>query len=216
MAIEKFYEILPAEGQPVEHLVILSHGYGADGKDLLALAEQWYPSFPTTAFLSVEAPEACDQMPFGRQWYSLREWSLDSMYAGAESVREMFQAFVLEQAKRFEVPLSQVVLVGFSQGTMVSLHAGLRFEEKIGGILGFSGLLPGAQKIAAELVSKPDVCLIHGQDDAVVTAQFSAEAAHYLTEADVEVAFTLIPELGHGIESTGLMIGKTFLEKCFQ
>lgn len=216
MAIEKFYEVLPEPEKNVENLVILTHGYGADGQDLIALAQEWQSDFPNTAFIAPDAPQVCEQSPFGRQWYSLREWSLEAMYQGAESVRTMLTEFIVAQATRFNVTMDRVVLLGFSQGTMVSLHAGLRMQDAPKGILAFSGLLPGADKIAEEVISKPEICLVHGHLDDVVPANFSIEAQKYLQAAGVETSLTVIPHLSHGIDGDGLSIGRSFLQKCFQ
>jgi phospholipase/carboxylesterase len=194
-------------------LVILLHGYGANGQDLLGLADDWAPELPGTAFVAPDAPEQCEMSPFGYQWFGLRDWSPVSMTSGAESIAPWLNEFVDAEMKLNNVPASRVVLCGFSQGTMMSLYIALRRPEKIAGVLGYSGALLGAEQWQKNQVQKTDICLVHGVADTVVPVTAYYHASQMLQQHDIPVEGHVLPGLMHGINEYGLQIGLKFLKR---
>ena len=193
----------PASGGPAKQLVILLHGVGADGDDLIGLAPHWARMLPDAEFLAPNAPYPCDMAPFGYQWFSLLDRSADKLLAGTRQTAQIVDAFLTEAMVSRGLTPSQVALVGFSQGTMMALHVAPRRAQCLAAVLGYSGALVGAELLARQIVSKPPVQLIHGEADEVVPFQAMAAAAQALSAAGVEVATTARPRLGHGIDPEG-------------
>ncbi len=214
----------PHSGQ-AKHLVLLVHGYGADGNDLIPLGKYWQASLPDTAFVAPNAPEPCELSPFGRQWFSLSQYDPDlqrrdpvagaevfnRMTEGARRAQTAIDAYLSRELETYGLQHGDMAFVGFSQGTMVSLYTGLREKAAPAGILGYSGTLVGADALPSELTCRPPICLVHGEEDDIVrfpALSFSYEA---LKQVGLTVEAHARPGLGHGIDEEGLEIGKTFL-----
>jgi phospholipase/carboxylesterase len=193
----------------VESAVLLLHGLGANGADLIGLGEEWRDKLPNTVFLSPDAPFACDMAPMGFQWFSLREWTQTSIEKGLNEAKPFADKFIDETLKEFSLPASKLVLCGFSQGTMLSLYAGLQRKEALAGIIGYSGALFGESLIT----TKTPVLLTHGWEDTVVPPQASVIAAQQLENAGVPAELHMIDGLGHGIDSQCLDLGAKFLHR---
>jgi phospholipase/carboxylesterase len=204
----------PASGT-VKRLVILLHGVGADGNDLLGLAPLLAKDLPDTHFISPNAPFPCDMAPYGYQWFSLQNRALGAMLEGVKTVAPIVQAFIDAQRDRFKLKDEEVALLGFSQGTMTSLYCAPRREKPLAGVVGFSGAMIGADHLHDEIKSRPPVCLVHGEEDMVVPFEAMAHATYALTTEGVEVETHVQPMLGHGIDPEGLEIAVAFLRKCF-
>jgi len=136
---------LPPSRAPATHLVVLCHGYGSDGNDLIGLAPQWRALLPGAAFVSPNAPERCSISPTGYQWFPLSRLDPHETLKGAEGAAPQLNAFLDEELKRLNLSGNRLALVGFSQGTMMSLHVGLRRAPQPAAIVGFSGMLVGAE-----------------------------------------------------------------------
>jgi phospholipase/carboxylesterase len=203
----------PAAGGEAKALIVLLHGLGADGNDLISLAPLLGQAFPNAAFASPHAPFPCDMAPMGRQWFSLQNRDPRSMYFGAEGARPMLDRFLDTELAALGLEAKQLCLLGFSQGTMMALHTGLRRPLAIAGVIGFSGLLIGSERLAAEMHSTPPCLLVHGSADEVVPAQMLGAAVEGLREAGVEVDYALRPGLGHSIDEEGLRLAASFLER---
>ncbi len=210
-------ELPPASGSAPEQLIIFLHGVGANGMDLLGLAPMMADQFPNAQFISPNAPYACDMAPPGYpnsyQWFSLMDRNPVKMEEGVRQVAPMVDSFLDQQMERFSLTPKQVALVGFSQGTMTSLHVAPRRSEPLAGIVGFSGALLNANP--DELTAKPPVCLIHGDADDVVPFQAMAMAEEQLSGAGFSIETHTRPGLGHGIDPEGIDIALTFLKGCF-
>lgn len=202
-------ERLPAAAP--RRLVIFLHGLGADGNDLLGLADQWGSALPETAFVSPHAPEPCDMAPMGRQWFSLQSRTPESMLAGAQAAAPELDAYIDAQCARFALAPDRVALVGFSQGTMMSLHVSLRRAAPLACVLGYSGALLAPEALAGELRARPPLMLIHGDADELVPVAALHGAVAALGAAGVAVQWHISPGTGHGIAADGLAIGGTFL-----
>lgn len=204
----------PKNGGAPKMIVFLLHGLGADGNDLIDLAPYWGETAPDAVFLAPHAPEPHDGAPFGRQWFSLLDRSPPARLAGVQVARPALDAMIDEACAIYGLTASAVVLMGFSQGAMMALYAGLRRAEPVAGILAFSGMLIGAESLAADLVSRPPVLLVHGEVDEVVPAAASRQAESALRAAGVPVESTFSPALGHGIDDAGLSAGALFLQRA--
>jgi len=212
-------ELPPKSGNEPKQLVILLHGYGSNGDDLISLAPEFQNILPDAHFISPNAPYKCEMatpmMPSSYQWFSLLSHDPISMYEGAVGASDILNNYIDEQLSRFELSEKDLALIGFSQGTMMSLHTGLRKEKEIAGILGYSGSLLEAEPIENHIKSKPPICLIHGVVDPVVPFISMGNAEKSLKKLSVKVTTHARPMLAHGIDFEGIEIGKKFLKEIY-
>ncbi len=201
----------PAAGGAPESLVVLLHGLGADGDDLIELAPHWAGLLPKTQFLSPHAPFPCDMAPYGRQWFSLQDRDPGRVLAGVRAAAPLLDAYLDAQLARFSLPPGRLALVGFSQGTMMSLYVAPRRPAAIAGVVGYSGALVGAD--VSDLASRPPVLLVHGTADQVVPFQMMAAAERALAAAGIAVETLARPGLPHSIDPAGLQAGGAFLRR---
>ena len=203
----------PLQGEKPTRLIILLHGYGASGDDLIGLAPVWAPILPQARFIAPHAPFPCDGNPFGFQWFPITQLNPHAMEAGVRGAAPILDAFIDEQLRKSGLDESQTALVGFSQGTMMALHVGLRRAKPLAAILGYSGVLTGRATLKDEVKSRPPILLIHGDADEMVPAQASLAAEEALKEIGVKVESHVCRGLGHGIDDTGVRLGAAFLKK---
>lgn len=204
----------PREPGPAQQLVVLCHGLGADGQDLIDLAPYWGRTLAHAAFAAPDAPEACDMGPFGRQWFSLGDRAPAQIAAGVAVARTALDAFIDAELARLGLAPDAYALMGFSQGAMTALYTGLRRTVAPRGVLAFSGALVAADRLS-EASAKPPVLIVHGEDDAVVPVERSRLAQGALEAAGFEVQAMYCPRLGHGIDEAGLSAGALFLQRVF-
>jgi len=204
----------PASGGPAKQLVILCHGVGADGNDLIGLAPYFARVLPDAKFMAPNAPYQFDMAPFGYQWFSIMDPDADRL-PGVLSAAPILEAFIDAQLAAHGLNESELALVGFSQGTMMSLHVGLRREKQLAGIAGYSGRLIASHLLADEIKSKPPILLMHGDADDVVPFESLAEAVTALEGAGLTVQHESRPGLGHGLDDRCIMLGMAFLAECF-
>jgi phospholipase/carboxylesterase len=192
-------------------LVVFLHGYGADGEDLIGLAPHWQDILPDTAFVSPHAPFPCEEAPYGRQWFGFRGRDEAALLAGTELAARVLSAFIDRELATRALKPDRLALVGFSQGTMLALHLGLRCEKQLAGILGYSGALIAPERLAEDIQTHPPVLLVHGDADPVVPFAAMNAAAERLRALGIEVATERRPGLPHAIDPTGLAKGGRFL-----
>ena len=202
----------PAAGGKPSRLVLLLHGLGADGKDVIGLAPYWARLLPSAEFLSPNAPFPCDMAPYGYQWFSSQDRSREAVLGGVRAAAPILDAFIDEVLAERGLSPRDLTLVGFSQGTMMSLFVGLRRDEPVAGIVGFSGRLLAPDLLAQELRSRPPVFLVHGTDDPLVPYTSLAEAEAALKAADVPVETVTSVGIGHSIDNEGLRCAGLFLK----
>ena len=202
----------PASGGKPNRLVILLHGLGADGNDLIGLAPYWAPLLPTAEFLSPNAPFPCDMVPSGYQWFSSQDRSPAAVLAGVRAAAPFLDAFIDDALAERGLVDADLALVGFSQGTMMSLYIGLRRSDPVAGIVGFSGRLLAPELLADELRSRPRTLLVHGTDDALVPYESLAAAEASLRNIGVSVETLTCAGIGHSIDQNGLRRGGWFLK----
>jgi phospholipase/carboxylesterase len=201
-----------ASGTP-RHLVVLCHGVGADGNDLIDLGPHWSAALPDAAFVAPHGPEPYDVGMTGRQWFSIGDRNPARMAAGAQVAAAALGGFISAELARLGLTADAYALVGFSQGAMTALYTGLRQPVAPRGILSYSGALIAADRLAAEITHRPPVLLVHGEDDEVVPISRSRDAEMALRPAGVPVETLWCPRLGHGIDSAGLSLGGLFLQR---
>ncbi len=188
------------------------HGYGADGNDLIGLSQHWRALLPTVAFA---APNASTRVPgsAGYQWFPISRIDPHEMKKGVEIAAPILDEYLDAELARLNLPPEKLALAGFSQGTMLSLHLGLRRATKPAAIVGFSGLLPGPPPQLAEF---PPILLTHGDQDQVIPPRrFSWRRMSWARPAR-GVQWHLAPGMGHGIDPEGLMLAGTFLDLAFR
>lgn len=206
----------PARSGKTRTAVIFLHGYGADGADLLGLADPLAPHLPDTAFHAPDAPENCAGNPFGYQWFPI-PWldgsSPEAAEAGMARATEDLNAYIDAVLKTEGIGADRLALVGFSQGTMMSLHVAPRRAQAFAGVVGFSGRLLHPEKLAAETRVKPPVLLLHGDADPMVPFADMAAAGDALVAAGFETYAHVMKGTGHGIAPDGLSIALNFLQQ---
>jgi phospholipase/carboxylesterase len=211
--IKNFYELQPQSGKP-KQMVILLHGVGSNGRDLISLAPYFQREVPQAVFISPDAPAPYDMAPPGFdawQWFSLQERTYEKRLEGVQMVAPQVHLFIDEQLKKYDLPASKLALVGFSQGTMTSLYAGPRYKEKIAGVLGYSGALIWEKEIPAT-VHKIPVHIIHGDADDVVPVEAYHDAKKRLEETGFSVSGQVEQGLPHSINENGIESGAKFLK----
>ena len=203
-----------------KQLVVFLHGYGADGNDLIEIGRAWQTLLPQAAFVSPHAPEPCGQAPVGRQWFGLTFRDPNERWLGVNKAGPVLDRFLDAELARRNLPPAALALGGFSQGTMMALHAGLRRAVAPAGIVGYSGTLvlpedADPETLAGEIRARPPVLLVHGDQDELIPVQAVFMAATGLGALAVPVQWHISPGVGHGIDPEGLRQGGEFLAKAF-
>ena len=206
----------PASGGAAKQLVVMLHGYGANGDDLIGLAQPLSQILPDAVFVSPNAPFPCQANPFGGfQWFDVWQGESADRLAEVRQAAATVNVYIDGELARYGLEDNQLALLGFSQGTMLSLHVGLRRAAAPAGILGYSGRLESPELLADEITVRPPVMLIHGEDDAMLSVDLMDQAAARLTECGVSVETNRCPGLGHGIDADGVRLGAGFLSVVF-
>jgi len=218
MAVELDGPRLNPRSGAARQLVVFLHGYGADGNDLIEIGRAWQQLLPHAAFVSPHAPEPCGQAPVGRQWFALTFRDPDERWTGVNKAAPILERFLDAELTRHKLPPSALALVGFSQGTMMALHVGLRRAIAPAAIVGYSGVLVlppdgNLDALAAAIKSRPPVLLIHGDRDDLIPPQALFQATQDLAELGVAVEWHLSAGTGHGIDAEGLRHGGEFLAR---
>jgi phospholipase/carboxylesterase len=213
---------LPPRAGKAKNLVVFLHGYGADGNDLIEIGRAWQDLLPDTAFVSPHAPRPCGQAPMGREWFPLTMRDPSERCTGVNSAAPILNAFLDAELGRHNLPGSALALVGFSQGTMMALHVGLRRTYAPAAIVGYSGMLvtpseeSALDKFAEEIRARPPVLLIHGDQDQIIPVGALLHATQGLASLDIPTQWHISPGVGHGIDQEGLRHGGEFLARALR
>ncbi|GGG50041.1 alpha/beta hydrolase [Chelatococcus composti] len=211
---------LAARSGATRQLVVFLHGYGADGNDLIDIGRQWQRWLPDAAFVSPHAPEPCGMSPMGRQWFALTFRDPDERWRGVNHAAPALDAFLDAELARHGLTEDRLALVGFSQGTMMALHVGLRRRTAPAAIVGYSGMLVGPsgappETMREEIRARPPVLLVHGDADEVIPVEALFFSAQALSSLEVPAQWHLSHGIGHGIDGEGLRHGGLFLARAF-
>ena len=201
----------PKRGGKPDSLVIFLHGYGSNGADLISLAPYWADLLPGAAFVSPDAIEPVPMAPGGYQWFPISNLDPHLMEQGAKTAAQSVDRFIDRELEKYGLTPDRLALVGFSQGTMMALHVGLRREQQIGAILGFSGVLVGGRNLKEQMRSKPPVLLIHGDRDPTIPIPAMFDSAEALAAADHGAQWHISYGIPHSIGPDGLELGGAFL-----
>ena len=201
-------------GTAAKQIVLLLHGFGSSGSDMIALAPAWQQSLPEALFLAPHAPQRSG-LGAGYQWWGLSEITPQALAAGAAQAAPAIDAFIDRKLKQYGLSEAELALVGFSQGTMAALHVGLRRPRPLAAIVGYSGMLTSAAELRHAQITRPPVLLVHGSHDPVipVAALHSAESA--LKHLGVGVSTHISAGVGHSVDPIGLRLGRDFVARAW-
>lgn len=205
--------LAPLSNSKPDALVVLVHGYGSNGADLISLAAMMQPSLPGAAFVAPNAPSQMSGMAAAHQWWPIESFSMAERSAGAQAAAPALDAFLTEELINAGLPSDRLLLIGFSQGTMMALHVGLRRPASIGGIIGISGMLVAPEQLKSEIQSKPPVLLIHGTQDDVVPFRSMELASSALADVGVPVETHVSPGVSHSVAADGLNAATEFARR---
>ncbi len=205
--------LAPLSGSEPNALVILVHGYGSNGEDLISLARMIQPVLPNAAFVAPNAPLQIPRMAAAFQWWPIETFSMAERAAGAGSAAPGLDAFITQELEKTGLASDRLLLVGFSQGTMMALHVGLRRSEPVAGIVGISGMLVAPELLESDIRARPPVLLIHGTDDDVVPFRSMDLASTALSTVGITVETHTSPGIGHSIGQDGLAAATAFAKR---
>lgn len=205
----------PRTGARPRKIVLLLHGYGSSGTDMISLAPQWQDALPETLFLAPHAPQRCGMMGAGYQWWGLTGFAPSALAAGAASAAPAIDAFIDRKLAEYELTEADLALVGFSQGTMMALHIALRRPRTVAAVVGYSGMLTATDGLAHSDLAKPPVLLVHGTADPVVPIAAMHMAEGELKRLGVEVTTHISHGIPHSVDPVGLRLGRDFVAKAF-
>lgn len=201
----------PKSGGRAKQLMVLLHGYGADGADLIGLGQEWRELWPDMAFIAPNAPEPCALNPGGYQWFPLDVARIDNRVRGAAAARPVLINFLIDLWGQTGLTARDTVICGFSQGAMMALHIGTSLDSAPIAVVSFSGALIPPEGFAEGRYAKPPIALIHGELDQVVDPDLSRESAQVLADAGYQARLFISPGIGHGIAPDGLDFATLFL-----
>ena len=207
---------LPRLGNvPPEKLVIFCHGYGANGQDLIGLGLNWQQDMPTVSFFSPDAPQKTPGMPGSFQWWDIGGFSQEEQERGVTQAAPILDLFIDQQLEAAGLTEADLALVGFSQGTMLSLFVGLQRPHALAAIVGYSGAVAAPELLAQNIATRPPVLLVHGDIDHMIPPTALTASERFLRENDINVQTHLSQGMGHGIAPDGVNLGRDFLQQAF-
>lgn len=205
----------PRSESAPKQIVLLLHGFGSSGADLIALAPHWQDALPDALFLAPHAPQRCGMMGAGYQWWGLSGFAPSALTAGAASAAPAIDAFIDRKLTQYGLTEADLALVGFSQGTMMALHVGLRRPQAVAAVVGYSGILTGTADLAGKEFAKPPVLLVHGTADPVVPIAALHSAESELKRLGVQVTTHVSYGVAHSVDPVGLRLGRDFVAGAF-
>tara|TARA_B100000886_G_scaffold310720_1_gene245633 strand:- start:654 stop:1310 length:657 start_codon:yes stop_codon:yes gene_type:complete len=205
--------ILPHSKKKAKNAVILCHGYGGDGKDISVLGNYWKNYLPETLFLCPDAPEKCAVSPSGFQWFDLMDQTPEQILSKSLVAEIKLNTFIEEVKSQNGLNSNEISLCGFSQGCMISLQTGIKREDSINSILGYSGKIININHLNKNIKSKPKVILMHGDKDDIVPINFLLEAKEFFSSNNYEITSKIFKNCEHRIPQEGLSLGLDFIKK---
>jgi phospholipase/carboxylesterase len=205
--------VTPLSNNKPRQGIILCHGYGGDGKDISSLAINWRRFLPDAIFLCPNAPEICTVNPQGYQWFDLTSEEEEVILEKSLMAEEKLNTFLDQVFDNFQLEPTNLALVGFSQGCMVSIQVGLKKKEQINCIIGYSGKVINQKHLSNNINSKPKIFLMHGANDTIVSPTHLLEAKEYLNKCGLKIKTKLFKNCDHKIPVEGSSLGLGFLKK---
>tara|TARA_B100000700_G_C14657467_1_gene674830 strand:+ start:86 stop:742 length:657 start_codon:yes stop_codon:yes gene_type:complete len=205
--------INPQSKSSPKNIVILCHGYGGDGKDISILANYWKNFLPDTLFVCPDAPEICKVNPGGFQWFDLMDQTEDEILSKSLIAENKLNNFIDEVKDKNNINAKRVALVGFSQGCMISMQTVLKRKEEINCLIGYSGKILNIKHMENNIVSRPEIYLMHGDIDAVVPLNSLLEAKEFFDKQNYKINTKIFKNCEHRIPTEGSSIGLQFLKK---
>jgi len=198
-----------------KQIIVLCHGYGGDGKNISTLAINWKRFLPEAIFFSPDAPEVCAVNPNGYQWFDLTSENEEIILEKSLKAEEKLNTFLDQVLDDLQLSSSNLALVGFSQGCMMSIQVGLKKKEKINSLIGYSGKIINKKNLANNINSKPKIFLMHGDNDTIVSPLHLLEAKEYLNRHGMKIKTKIFKDCDHQIPVEGSSLGLEFLKKNF-
>ena len=205
--------VSPLSKNKPRQVIVLCHGYGGDGKNISTLAINWQRFLPDAIFLCPNAPEVCTDNPQGYQWFDMASEKEETMFEKSLAAEEKLNTFLDQVVSNFQLEPSKLALVGFSQGCMMSIQAGLKRKEQINCIIGYSGKVINQKHLLENINSKPKIFLMHGANDTIVSPTHLLEAKAYLKKCGLKIKTKLFKNCEHNIPVEGRSLGLAFLKK---
>ncbi len=196
-----------------KNAVILCHGYGGDGKDISLLASYWRAHLPETIFLCPDAPERCAASPTGFQWFDLTDQSSEQILSKSLVAEKKLNQFIEEVKIKNNLVADQIIIGGFSQGCMITLQTGIKRKDKINSIIGYSGKIINIDHLSKNINSNPNIMLMHGDMDQVVTIDGFLEAKEFFGKNNYPIESKIFKNCEHRIPTEGSSLGLQFVKK---
>ena len=196
-----------------KNAVILCHGYGGDGKDISILAGYWRTYLPDTIFICPDAPEKCEASPSGFQWFDLTDQDPEQILSKSLVAENKLNKLIDEVKESYNLLANKIIIGGFSQGSMISLQTGIKRKDKINSILGYSGKIIDLEHLSKNIVSKPNIFLMHGDIDQVVPVDGLLEAKNFFNKNNYEIETKIFKDCEHRIPMEGSSLGLQFIKK---
>ncbi len=205
----------PLSKKKAKNAVILCHGYGGDGKDISILAGYWRSFLPNTIFICPDAPEKCAASPAGFQWFDLMDQSPEQVLSKSLVAENKLNQLIDEVKDKNNLKASEIVIGGFSQGCMLSLQTGIKRKDKINSIVGYSGKIINTDHLGKNINSRPNIILMHGDLDQVVTIEAFLEAKNFFNNNNYPIESKIFKNCEHRIPTEGSSLGLQFIKKHF-
>ena len=205
----------PLSKENPKNAVILCHGYGGDGKDISLLASYWRAYLPETIFICPDAPERCAASPTGFQWFDLMDQTPEQILSKSLVAENKLNKLIDEVKDKNDLKANQIIIGGFSQGCMIALQTGIKRKDKINSIIGYSGKIINTDHLSKNINSKPNIILMHGDSDQVVTIDAFLEAKDFFKKNDYTIKTKIFDNCEHRIPTEGSSLGLQFIKKYF-
>ena len=206
------FKKLNSNSTQAKKMVILSHGYGADCNDLLSIGEYWQKSLPDFCFIAPNAPTPCQINPSGFEWFDLMQTSQEKIIEEFQSSLKLLDQFINTQLKEQGLEKKDLYLMGFSQGTMMSLQLALSYKNPIAGVLGYSGKVYDFNFLEKNILSQCPILLLHGTTDTVIPLEEMYASYELLKKKSIDIQYKVFENCGHSITPEGLSAGLNFLK----
>ena len=201
-----------SKGKP-KNAVILCHGYGGDGKDISILASYWRFHLPDTIFICPDAPERCAASPTGFQWFDLMDQTREQILSKSLVAENKLNKLIDEVKEHNNLSANDIAIGGFSQGCMITLQTGIKRKDKINSIIGYSGKIIDTNHLSKNIIARPNIILMHGDKDQVVTIDGLLEAKDFFNKQNYNIETQIFKNCEHRIPTEGSSLGLQFIKK---